>query len=127
MNPVEPRPPDVPWFVAKKVAEHQPEYLTLPALLETTPIETGGHGAVVSVWEPSDFEMEQLAAAVEQWESARRINRNYAGGPHREEVRPKFTLTLWTFGRPLQPIHLVVGERSEAWFVREGEPQSLTE
>lgn len=122
MNPVEPRPPDVPWFVAKKVAEHQPEYLTLPALLETTPIETGGHGAVVSVWEPSDFEMEQLVEAVEKWRGA-----SYAGGPPRDQVRPKFTLTLWTFGKPLQPIHLVVGERSEAWFVREGEPQSLTE
>ena len=121
MNPVEPREPNVPWFVRKKVAEYQPEYLTLPALVDTRPIalHSPGRGAVVSVWEPTDWEMQQLVDAVEKWRGA-----DYTGGPPRDQVRPKFTLTLWTFGQPLQPIQLVVGERSEAWNVREGEPQT---
>jgi hypothetical protein len=115
MNPVEPRPPDVGWFVQKKVAEHQPEYLTLPSLVDTRPIgpTSDGRGAVVSVWEPTDYEMLVLARAVHDFQTVQ-------GHP-----RPKFTLTLWTFGTPLQPIMLVVGERSEAWNVREGEPADL--
>jgi hypothetical protein len=113
MKPVDPRPPDVSWFVQKKVAEHQPEYVTLPALIDTRPIgpDAEGRGAVVSVWEPGSWEIAELRRMMQAFDDR--------GEPI------KFTLTLWTFGQPLQPINLVVGERSEAWNVREGEPQEL--
>jgi hypothetical protein len=115
MKPVEPRDSDLTYFRKFPIAEHQPQYLTLPALVDTRPVLPGSDakGAVVSVWEPTDYEMELLTAAVFEYQRVE-------GKP-----RPKFTLTLWTFGQNLQPIMLVVGERSEAWAVRDGEPESL--
>jgi hypothetical protein len=76
--------PDITKFLAPpsvrevNIAEHQDEYLTLPALVTTD-------GRVVSQWMPTPGELALLNEGV------------------------PITLTIFTFGRPLQPQSVSVG------------------
>lgn len=100
MNPVEPRPPIAPGWSAVTYAKDQPEYLALPAARGPIP-ET----PVVSVWELTDEEILLMQHAMLEW-------------LHNSTMpRPKISLMLLTFGQPLQPIRLVVGEFPEPYSI----------
>lgn len=77
MIPIRPRPP-LPGEVAVVFAEHQSEYIPLPAVINLA------SGLVTTEWE---FTAEELAAIV-------------AGG--------RLRLVVWTFGNPLQPVQLEI-------------------
>ena len=135
MNPVEPTTDGLRDAWRRLVyAAHQPEYIPLPTLGETRDAldnqtvdavkraanyvlaqqgnsvevellarwvlhhtrQRTGVDRVVSVWEPDQAELLRLL----EWA------RSYDG--HRE--RPRVSLMLHTFGEPLQPIKLIVGE-----------------
>lgn len=64
----------------KRIAEHQPQYQTLPAL----PIESDLPGTILTRWELSDEELETLS-----------------------ETKSVY-LYISTFNQPLQPVYLTV-------------------
>lgn len=85
-------------------AEKQPEYIPLPTLqerqLQPSQRVPGAMeiqaARVISYWEPTDVELLELQKGMLAW--AR-------GGP-----KPRIGLMLHTFGSPLQPIRMIVGE-----------------
>jgi|SRR6185295_19784899 len=95
MKPIEPcRKNLAPGWERVCYAEDQPEYLPLPSLRGPKP-----DVSVISEWEFDDGDIALMKAMIENYESGGR--------------RPRISLTLMTFGGPLQPIRVELGESGE--------------
>jgi hypothetical protein len=97
MRPVEPDPPTNPTWERIVYAESQAEYVPLPSLVD----RADATSPVVSVWELDPTEFHMLAAQMAAWNP---------GDP-----RPRISLKLLTFGKPLQPIQMVLGKFFEPY------------
>jgi hypothetical protein len=101
VTPTEPRTENMaPGWQRVCYAENQPQYLPLPSLQNAA---QHGH-PVISMWTLDDGEIALMKAMIES---------HAGGGP-----RPRISLTLWTFGGPLQPILLQVGESGAPYMQR---------
>lgn len=92
MRPTIPRKPTSPGWSETVYAEHQPQYLPLPSLRNDLTLLV----PVISVWQLEPGDVALMKAMIASHE---------AGGP-----APRISLELSTFGQPLQPIRLTLGE-----------------
>lgn len=92
MRPTTPRKPTTPGWIETVYAKDQPQYLSLPSLRNDLNLTV----PVISIWELSDGDVALMKAMIECYE---------AGGP-----APRLSLELSTFGQPLQPIRMTLGE-----------------
>jgi hypothetical protein len=99
MNPIEPITPTAPGWSESVYAKDQKDdgYLPLPSVRNLTDRMV----PVISIWELNPGDVALMKAMIASHE---------AGGP-----APRISLELSTFGDPLQPIRLTVGEFAEPY------------